>query len=396
MKKIFGLEKNVFFLGIVSFFNDFSSEMIVSIFPAFFQSVLRAGAASLGLIEGVADALANLTKVVSGRLSDRIEHRKLLTVLGYSISVATRPFYLIVGNVLGVFGIRAVDRFGKGVREAPRDALLSLSSDRENLGRSFGYHRSMDTLGAILGPLTAFLILRTLPGNFNAVFITAFLVGTLSIVSFVFVKDIANAVKNGRGTLLGLRHYPPVFKRFLLIIFLLSLGNLPVALLLLRTLDLGLDVSLVPLFYLFYNVTFTLLSFAAGRLADRLGDKNVIIGGYALLTVSYLVFAVAGNLGTLAIAFIILGAFSAATEGVQRSYIARLTEKDVRGGAYGFLNASLGFGALFAGLIGGLLWQFAGPPTALLTSVFVTVIGLALLIRNNHLGSDNEKTARVV
>src|SRR3989344_3059120 len=176
MKRLLGIEKNVFFMGLVSFFNDFSNEMIVSVFPAFFQSVLKSGAASLGFIEGVADAFANLTKIYSGNLSDRIQKRKVLAIIGYIISVATRPFYLAVSIPAQVLGIRVVDRIGKGFREAPRDALLSLSSPQNELGRSFGFHRAMDSLGAIAGPLVAFFILRAFPDGFNTIFVTAFVI----------------------------------------------------------------------------------------------------------------------------------------------------------------------------------------------------------------------------
>src|SRR3989338_7280143 len=143
MKRIFGIEKNVFFMGLVSFFNDFSNEMIVSVFPAFFSSVLKSGAASLGFIEGVADGISNLTKVFSGRLSDKTQKRKMLALSGYILSVATRPFYLISSVASHILGIRVIDRIGKGIREAPRDALLSLSANPEHIGRSFGFHRAM-------------------------------------------------------------------------------------------------------------------------------------------------------------------------------------------------------------------------------------------------------------
>src|SRR3989344_4638931 len=177
LRKLFGVEKNVFFMGMVSFFNDFSNEMIVSVFPAFFSSVLKSVAASLGLIEGVADGLSNITKIFSGRLSDKLQKKKLLALLGYVLSGATRPFYLVSSAAAHVFGIRVIDRIGKGIREAPRDALLSLSTTEESVGRSFGFHRAMDSMGAILGPLVAFLILETFPGAFNRVFLTAFFVG---------------------------------------------------------------------------------------------------------------------------------------------------------------------------------------------------------------------------
>ena len=281
MRKLFGVPKNVFFMGLVSFFNDFSNEMILSIFPAFFSSVLKSGAASLGAIEGIADGISNLTKIFSGRFSDKIGERKSFAFLGYCISVATRPFYLFSSTAAHVFGIRLIDRVGKGVREPARDALLSLSAETSSVGRSFGFHRAMDQAGAILGPLVAFLILRAWPNAFNTVFVTAFALGILALFSFVFIHEVGPHLShNGLHKVrLRLGAQTKEFRRFLIVIFTLSLANLPIALLLLRTQDLGLKLSFIPLFYLFFNVSYTLFSLKAGRIADKIGDKPVILGG---------------------------------------------------------------------------------------------------------------------
>ena len=155
--RILGLPRTVFFLGLTSFFNDFSSEMVSSIFPAFFISVLKTGAESLGLVEGIAEAASNLIKIYSGRWSDRMSRRKIFAVAGYTLSDFTRPFYVLAGSVGAVIGLRLMDRIGKGLRDSPRDALISLSTPKDEIGRSFGYHRAMDTLGAIVGPLVAYV-----------------------------------------------------------------------------------------------------------------------------------------------------------------------------------------------------------------------------------------------
>ncbi|MBI2476496.1 MAG: MFS transporter [Candidatus Taylorbacteria bacterium] len=384
MKKIFGIEKNVFFLGLVSFFNDFSNEMIVSVFPAFFSSVLKSGAASLGFIEGLADGLSNLTKIFSGRISDRIQKRKRLALFGYTLSVATRPFYLVSSSAAHVLGIRVVDRIGKGIREAPRDALLSLSSPAGAVGKSFGFHRMMDSAGAILGPLGAFLILHSLPDSFNTVFTVAFLLGIMALFSFAFIKEVPVAHYQGeiKKMRLRLKHQTKEFKSFLLVIFVLSLANLPVALLLLRTKDLGLETSYIPLFYLFFNLSFTAFSYHAGKVADRIGDKPVILGGYLLIALAYLLMIYDHTLTALAVGFAILGIGYALTDGIQRSFAARLTIAEERGSAYGLLNAAIGFGVLFAGIVGGLIWQYFGAVSALtlfLGLILVALIGFGLL-----------------
>ncbi len=378
MRKLFGVPRNVFFMGLVSFFNDFSNEMILSIFPAFFSSVLKSGAASLGLIEGVADGVSNLTKVFSGRLADQTHKRKALAFLGYCISVGTRPFYLISSVATHIFGIRIIDRIGKGVREAPRDALLSLSADPKVVGRSFGFHRAMDQAGAILGPLVAFFILSRAPEAFNTVFIAAFVAGVLALFSFFFIKEIRpHLSREGAQKLrLSIKAQTREFRRFLVVIFLLSLANLPIALLLLRTHDLGLEMAFIPLFYLFFNVSFTLFAAYAGRLADLVGDKPVILGGYLLIALAYLLLIYDHSLTALAVGFAILGMGNAFTDGVQRSFAARLTAPDERGNAYGLLNAAIGFGVLIAGILGGFLWQHYGAVSALTLALAIILLSL--------------------
>ena len=242
--RILGLPRTVFFLGLTSFFNDFSSEMVASIFPAFFISVLKTGAESLGLVEGIADAASNLIKIYSGRWSDRIERRKIFAVAGYTLSDLTRPFYVLAGSVGAVIGLRLTDRIGKGLRDSPRDALISLSTPKEEIGRSFGYHRAMDTLGAIVGPLVAYVILSYNPMAFNSIFITAFVIGLLAVASLWLVQDIRQTLQ--------VRHVEAFegFSRrvygYLISIFILSIGTLPMAVLLLKTRDLGNSDRLDP------------------------------------------------------------------------------------------------------------------------------------------------------
>ncbi len=271
-----------------------------------------------------------------------------------------------------------MDRIGKGIREAPRDALLSLSARASQVGRSFGFHRAMDSAGAILGPLVAFLILSRAPEAFNTVFITAFIVGLLALFSFAFVREVQPHLRRAgiQRLHLRLKTHTKEFRRFLVIIFLLSLANLPIALLLLRTQDIGLEISFIPLFYLFFNVTFTLFAYRAGRLADRVGDKPVILGGYLLIALAYLLMIYDRTLTALAFGFIMLGMGYAFTDGVQRSFAARLTRPEERGSAYGLLHAAIGFGVLFAGVIGGTLWQTFGASAALTLSLALILVGL--------------------
>jgi len=374
-KKIFGLNKNIFVLGIVSLFNDFSSEMILSIFPAFFAGVLKAGAASLGVVEGIADAGSNFIKIFSGKLSDKIQKRKIFVVLGYSLSTLTRPFYIWSSTVNHVLGLRLTDRIGKGLRDAPRDALISLSTTKDETGKSFGYQRAMDTIGGVLGPLAAFFILSLFPAGFNLVFMIAFFSGFLAIIALAAAKDIIIILKKGDGqaenTKLSRR-----FKSFLVSAFILSVGNLPLAVMLLKTKDIGLSLSTIPLFYSISNITFALSSIIVGRISDKFGHRKIIIIGYVFLILSYVLLSSSSSTFFLVITFLLYGLYLGLTDGILRSYAAKLTAETSRGRAYGFLNGITGLGVLFAGIGSGIIWEKFGSNTALLTGGILITIGL--------------------
>lgn len=379
--RILGLQKNVFFLGLTSLFNDFSSEMVYAVFPAFFISVLKAGAASLGVVDGVAEAFSNLFKIYSGNLSDLLQKRKLLIVAGYALSVITRPFYAVASTITGALGLRVLDRVGKGLRDSPRDAVISLSVSKEELGKSFGYHRAMDTTGAILGPLVAYLLLRAYPLKFNVVFLTAFVVGIIAVLSLLFVSDVATNFAAKRHDLVASwRGLSGRFKIFILAIFILSIGSLPVAVVLLKTQSIGLVIADIPLFYMIYNLSYAIFSLPAGKMSDRIGAPSVITVGYILLLASYFVIARVASSWALAGGFLLFGLFPGLTDGVQRSFASQLSGESFRGSALGFLNAAYGFGALIAGIAGGFLWQAYGSGTAFAAASCVVAAGLTLFI----------------
>ena len=374
-EKILGLRKNVFFLGLTSFFNDFSSEMILSILPAFFISVLKSGAQALGILEGVAEATANIIKIYSGRWSDRIQRHKIFAVIGYSLSVFTRPFYTLVTSLAGVVGLRMTDRVGKGLRDSPRDALISLTVPKEEIGMSFGYHRAMDTLGAILGPFGAYLILRNYPQGFNIVFITAFVIGLIAIASLSLVKDVRLVVEHVRSRVFPNTFSLP-FKFYILSIFILSIGTLPLAILLFKTQDLKIALASIPLFYAIYNVSYALFSWPAGKLADMWGSSKIIFSGYIFLIFGYLILNFSSSSFILIVGFLFIGVFSALTDAVERSHLSLLIDDIHKGAAYGYLNAASGFGALVAGVGGGYIWQNFGDTLAFVLAVGVIIFGL--------------------
>lgn len=378
-KKIFGLERNIFILGLTSFFNDFSNEIILSSFPAFFTSVLKSGAASLGLVEGIADGASNILKIYSGRLSDKLAKRRAFIFLGYGLSVAVRPFYILASSVSGVLGLRILDRVGKGVREAPRDVIISVSSPQNEMGRSFGYHRTMDTIGGILGPFVAYIILTRWPNNWTLLFMTAFILGIASFVTIFFVREVVTARNEQGNRIFSMNNFSRsslAFKYYLLAIFILSIGSLPSAVLLLKTTSIGLLITSVPLFYMLYSLSYSSFSYFAGKTSDRIGVSRVLAYGYVILIISYFAIAMSSSALSLAISFIIMGIFSACTDATQRSFIAHTVPEYDRGSAYGLYNASIGFGSMIAGIVGGYVWQTYGSNVSLFGAQIVIVIGL--------------------
>jgi MFS family permease len=372
-----GLPRNVFALGLTSLFNDFSSEMVFSIFPVFFTSVLRTGAASLGLVDGIAEAASNLFKIYSGHISDRVQRRIPLIAGGYGLSTLTRPLYPLFATVGGALALRFTDRIGKGLRDSPRDAILSLSADRGKLGRAFGYHRAMDTTGAILGPLVAYVLLTRGSRSLTTIFVLAFFIGLIAVATLLFVRDVRAGAGGRRLTLAGaFTALPARFRLLLVAVFILSCGGLPVAVLLLKTNVLGLALADIPLFYTIYNIAYAAFALPAGRMSDRFSPRLVIPIGYLVLVLGYGALYAADSIRTAAVAFFVLGLFPALTDGVTRAFASSLTAEGERGSALGGINAATGFGALIAGIGGGYLWQHASPAAAFLAATGFIAVGL--------------------
>ena len=381
--KIMGVRKNIFFLGLVSFFNDFSSEMVQSVMPVFLTVTLGAPAFFVGFIEGVADALSSVFKLISGWMSDKIGKRKKPAVLGYSLSVFTRLFLALVTNFWQVFILRIIDRMGKGIRNAPRDALIAESVPKEELGRSFNFHRMMDTLGATLGPLLAFAILFYIKNGYRVLFLVAFFLGLFAIASFVFVKDkkVGKLEKQAKTIKLNWAIFKE-HKKFIFVVgalFVLGLGTLPIGLVLLKAKETG-SIGNVPLMYFIYSLTFVVVAVPLGRLADKIGEKLVIAGGFLLAALSYIGLAMATHLLAIILFFVVLGVYSAATDGMQRVLAAKSLHGELAATGQGFLNMALGFSSLGAGITGGLLWTFINSQTAFFYAAILSIIGLILFI----------------
>lgn len=381
-KKICGLNRNIFFTGLVSFFMDFSSEMVYPLVPLFLSSVLGVQKSVIGLIEGIAESTASLLKVFSGWLSDRLGHRKWLMVLGYGISTLSRPLVATAPNWGQVLASRFLDRFGKGIRNAPRDALIAESCKEQRLRRSFGFHRGMDTLGAVVGPAVAFGLLAFFNGQYRLVFWLSMIPGALAVLVIIFFirETRACAIPEAERPRLGWTSFSGTYKFFVLVATLFALGNSSDVFLILRAQNVGIPAAVIPLVYLTFNVIYGLGALPAGILSDRIGAKPIIFLSFVLFGFIYLGFAQAGRPGHIWGLFIAYGLFMAMTEGVQKAFLATLIPTEFKATGFGLYNTMVGLAVLPASLVGGLLWDRVGPPATFLYGTATAWLSALLFI----------------
>jgi len=363
-------------LGLVSFLTDASSDMIYPVLPLFLSDVLGSSTLFIGLIEGVAESTASILKIFSGWLSDKLGKRKFLVGLGYGLSAVGKPVLSIATAGWHVLMLRFVDRFGKGVRTSPRDALIADSSPEERRGLSYGFHRAMDSAGAVVGPLLAFLFLPLVNKNYRILFLIASVPAMLAVLILIlFVKERKRLKeKVTRLAKPGLSRFDPKFKIFLLGATIFTLGNSSDAFLFLRAKDLNIDLVYIPILWLVLNLVYALVASPAGALSDKIGRKNLIISGLLVYTLVYLGFAFATRSIHVWILFGIYGLYYGLANGTMRAYVADLVGEERRATAFGVYHGAVGLTALPASLIFGWLWQSVGVSVA-----FGFGAGLALL-----------------
>ncbi len=401
-KKVLGVSRNVFFLGWVSLLTDMSSEMIFNVLPLFLLNVLKVSTPLIGLIEGIAEGTASLFKLVSGWLSDRLGQRKSLTVFGYSLSTLAKPFLYIASSWGVVLAVRFTDRVGKGIRSAPRDALVADSTSDNERGRSFGFHRAMDTAGAVLGIALAALIVYLVERQglqltlhaFRALVLSGIgpaVLAVLILLLFVREKKRGAQPKPGEPAVA-----PPIaeapaktaldrrFKLFLVMMVLFTLGNSSDAFLILRAQNLGYSVFWVLVLFVAFNLVYTLAAMPAGVVSDRLGRKRVIVAGWTIYALSYLGLGLASAKWQLWLLFALYGLYYGISEGVSRAFISDLVPAERRGTAYGWYHAAVGVSLLPASVIAGWLWYLVSPSSTFYFGAGmagVAMLGLLLFIR---------------
>ncbi len=367
INRVQNLPRNVWVVTITSLLTDISSEMLVHLIPLFLANVLRTGTAVIGLIEGLAETTASLMKMYSGWISDRLGRRKWLTVMGYGLSTLAKPFMYFATTWTWVLAVRFVDRLGKGIRTAPRDALVAGSIQKEQRGLAFGIHRAGDTLGAFLGQAVALVIIWLLqPGiaplearTFQVIVLVSIIPALLAVLVLAFGAREVATTGQGKAALLSMKGLDNRFKVFLVSVILFTLGNSSDAFIVLRGQERGLSLLQIMAMLMTFNLIYSLLSGPLGILSDRIGRRKLILGGWMVYSLLYLGFALSRTGWQIWMLFGLYGIYYAATEGTMRALIADLVPDERRGAAYGLFNAAVGLMALPASAIAGLLWQGA-------------------------------------
>ncbi|MGZ6260254.1 MAG: MFS transporter [Candidatus Limnocylindrales bacterium] len=397
-----GLSRNVLALSLVSLLTDVSSEMLVYLIPLFLANVLAASPAIIGLIEGVAESCASLLKLASGAISDRMRRRRLLVGLGYGASVISKALYLVAYTWPVVLVARVGDRVGKGIRTAPRDALLADSTASDTRGRAFGFHRAMDTLGAFIGVATAALVIALLhpgeqqldEGTFQLLVLLALIPGVLALVTIVLGVQEIRPRAGPRPARVGptlrarlgaeLRRFPRVFWLFVLASAVFTLGNSSDAFLALRTQALGATILELLLMIVAFNLANAVTAFPIGALSDRVGRRGLIALAWSIYALAYAGFALAGGPLAAAGLWVLYGVYYGVSDAVGRALVADLAPSDVRATGYGIVNAVVGLMILPASIIAGLLWDRIAPAAPFwfgATCATLAVVLLLVLVR---------------
>ncbi len=375
-----GISRNVFILGITSFFTDLSTEVVYPLVPLFLTSVLGAPFFVVGLIEGIAESTASLLKIFSGWISDRMRRRLPLTVIGYSVSGFAKPLLALATVWPVVLVLRFGDRLGKGIRNPPRDALIADSSEPLRRGRVFGFHRAMDTAGASLGAIAALAALAILGERYRIIFLLSAVPAVLGVVSLFFIRERVHPHRQTLPPRLSLSQLDHRFKIFLLASAIFALGNSSDAFLILRAKNLGLSALGAVMAYVIYNLVYGSLSMPAGSLSDRIGRRLVIAGGFVIFSLVYAGFALAAGALFVWPLFAVYGIYMAMTEGVGKAFAADMAPAGVRGTALGAYQTVTGALTFFSSLIAGILWDTIGPFAPFLFGAAAAIVAAGVLV----------------
>lgn len=377
--------RNVVSLGLVSFFTDFSTEMILGILPLYITNNLGASKAVLGVIDGSADLINYIFRMIAGSLSDKFRKRKIFILIGYGLSTISKPFFAVTTGWLDAFIVRATDRIGKGVRTSPRDALIADSVPESISGKAFGIHRTIDQLGAIVGPIAAFAILQSM--DIHWVFLFSLIPGIVAVVVLIFfVKEIVLPKKKEITTTffsnvknLVKENKPYVF--FIIISGIFGLGAFNFSFLLLKASDMGIEESMIPIVYALINISHTLIGIPAGILADKIGKEIILIAGYFIFVVSiFLMIFLSGNQLYAYVFAFVFGLYVGIIETVQRAIIPKFVPSESRGTGFGLYYLVIGISFFICNVIFGYLWDNYGFNVAASYSLSFSVMSIISMV----------------
>ncbi len=381
------LGKNILSLGITSFFTDMSTEMIYPLLPMFLSETLGLTKSFIGIIEGAGESIANVLKIFSGWLSDKIRKRKLLALLGYSISTAMKPLFALIQTGWQALILRAFERTGKGIRTAPRDAIIAASVTEDVKGRAFGFHRMMDTLGAVIGPLFATLLLIHFHGNYRKVFLLSAIPALIAV--FVIAIFVEEKIKEKKEEIIE-EKFKPYFKLFLTSACIFMLSDVSKVLLMIRLREVGVGAVYIPVIWMCFNLIYAGLSYPAGILADKYGTYKVLIFGFILHTFVYLAFIFVTHKFSAILLLLLLGVYKGISDGQLRRLTSTFTEKKL-GTAYGLYHSLTGASLLIGNLIFGRLWQSFSVKMAFTYAFILSLSGTILFIILSYLITKSER-----
>jgi len=374
------IPRQVFILGMVSLFTDIASEMLYPVTPIFLTAVLGSSMAVVGIIEGIAEFIAGLLKGYFGKLSDKVGKRSIFIMMGYGLSAISKPLPGIFQNIPTVLFSRVADRTGKGIRTAPRDALLG-SYSNGNSGAVFGFHRGMDTLGAAIGPAIALVFLNYFPNNFQLIFLVAFIPSAIAVLFTLLVKDKPIESKPGsrKNYSSFWKSAPKSYKKLLVLITMFSLVNSSDVFLILKSRDIS-DSSTLAIFgYIFYNLIYAASSYPLGGLSDKFGKRKIFSIGLIIFSSVYFGFALVPDIKFIWVLFALYGIYAASTEGISKAWVSDLIPDEQRGSAIGLLTMLSSFSVMLGSFLTGILWDQFGSSVPFLVSAGISFI-IALVI----------------
>jgi MFS family permease len=376
-----GITRNIFIMGLVSLFTDLSSQMVFPLIPLFLTTVLGCGAYAVGIVEGAAETTASLLKVVSGYWSDKINKRKPFILFGYSMSTITKPLFALANIWTFVLFLRVIERIGKGIRTAPRDALIAESCDESVRGKAYGFHRAADGIGSTLGAVLALLLLPK--WGYRNIFLFALVPGIISVFIIFFIQEKNAPAKQETKEVsvkLSLKELPVNLRFFITVSSLFALGHFGYAFLLLRAKNIGLADNTAIFLYVIFYIVYSICAVPLGIVSDKVGRKAVLMGGYVLFGITSLGLLVTSSLYSILLFFIIYGISYAMIDGTQRAFVVDLAPQHLKGTALGVFHTAIGLVALPGGYIAGLLWDKVSPEATFGYGLILAIISAVLLV----------------